>query len=326
MTRCIPGALSRRSVLALPAAIAALPVRADTWPSRPVRMVVPYTPGGGTDNLGRLVAKQLSEVLKQSVVIENRGGAGGNIGAALVAQSPPDGYTMLFTGNGIAISDLLFRNPGFNWKRDFIHVTRFASTTMLLVVNNDVPARTLQEFITYARANPGKLNHGTPGAGTSQHLAAALFDDMAGTKIVHVPYRGTGPSVAGLLAGEVEVMFASVSAVEAFIHDGKIRALAVTSAERARAWPDLPAIGEVLPGYAAELWYTTAVPAGTPAEIVTALENASRQVMADEAFAKLLMERGFEPGFMDSKTLNAALDADAALWGPALKRIGITPE
>ncbi|PZW48115.1 tripartite-type tricarboxylate transporter receptor subunit TctC [Humitalea rosea] len=318
--------IERRSLLALPVLLAAPAALAQTWPTRPLRLVVPYTPGGGTDNLGRLVARQLSERLKQSVVIENRGGAGGNIGATVVAQAPADGYTLLFTGNGIAISDLLFRNPGFDWKRDFVHVARFASTTMLLVVNPAVPAQDLAGFIAYARANPGKLNHGTPGAGTSQHLAGALFDDMAGTNIVHVPYRGTGPSVAGLLAGEVQAMFASVSAVEAFIQDGRLRALAATSAQRARAWPNLPAISEALPGYAAELWYTLAAPARTPEAVIALLEQSARDVMADDAFKQLLMERGFEPEFLGSRDLTKALEADASRWGPALQRIGITPE
>ncbi|MBR0641781.1 Bug family tripartite tricarboxylate transporter substrate binding protein [Plastoroseomonas hellenica] len=326
MRRTNPGVLGRRNLLAMPALLlAAGAAQADAWPTRPLRMVVPYTPGGGTDNLGRLVARQLAEKLRQSVVIENRGGAGGNIGATVAAQAS-DGHTLLFTGNGIAISDLLFRNPGFDWRRDFIHVVRFASTTMLLVVNPAVPAQNLAEFIAYARANRDKLNHGTPGAGTSQHLAAELFDDMAGTRIIHVPYRGTGPSVAGLLAGEVEVMFASVSAVESFVREGKVRALATTAARRARAWPDLPAIAEALPGYAAELWYTMAVPARTPEANVTILENAARDVMADQAFGQLLMERGFEPDFLGSRALTSALEADAALWGPALRRIGIRSE
>ncbi|MBL6456112.1 tripartite tricarboxylate transporter substrate binding protein [Belnapia sp. T6] len=319
--------LARRSMLSLAAALAwAGAARAETYPSRPIRLVVPFTPGGGTDNLGRLVARALSERLGQTVVIENRGGAGGNIGQAAVAQAAPDGYTTLFTGNGIAISDLLFRNPGFDWKRDFVHIARFASTPMLLVVNTAVPVRNLAEFIAYARANPGKLNHGTPGAGTAQHLAAALFDDLAGTRIVHVPYRGTGPSVTGLLTGEVEVMFASVSAVETLIREGKVRALANTAAERARAWPELPTIGEALPGYAAELWYTFATPAQTPAPIVTTLETAAREVMADEAFRTLLMERGFDPAYLGRAELSAALEADRRRWEPVLQRTGISPE
>jgi tripartite-type tricarboxylate transporter receptor subunit TctC len=300
--------------------------RAQAFPTRPIRMVVPYPPGGGTDNLGRLVARALGDKLGQPVVVENRGGAGGNIGAALVATSPPDSYTLLFTGNGIAISDLLFRNPGFDWKRDFVHVTRIASTPMLLVVQPSLPVQNLAEFLAYARARPGALNHGTPGAGTSQHLAAALFDDMAGTRIVHVPYRGTGPSVAGLLTGEVQVMYASVSAVETLIRDGRIRALANTAGRRARAWPELPSIAEALPGYAAELWYTLAAPARTPDAAITAIETAARDIMADPAFLSLIMERGFDPEFLDRAQLGPALDADAMRWGPALRRAGITAE
>jgi tripartite-type tricarboxylate transporter receptor subunit TctC len=330
MPPAAPPLLPRRALLpvatGLAATIVARPGLAETWPSRPLRLVVPYPPGGGTDTLGRLVARALSDRLQQTVVVENRGGAGGNIGAALVAQSPPDGYTLLFTGNGIAISDVLFRNPGFDWKRDFVQVVRIASTPMLLVVNPAVPARTLAEFVAHARANPGRLNHGTPGAGTSQHLAAALFDDMAGTRIVHVPYRGTGPSVAGLLGGEVEVMFASVSAVETLVRDGRIRALANTAGHRARAWPELPSIAEMLPGYAAELWYTLAAPARLPEPIAAAIEAASRDIMADPDFASLLMERGFDPEFLDRAALGPALDEDARRWVPVLRRAGITAD
>jgi len=319
--------LTRRGLLGL-AAVLAMPAiaRAQAYPSRPIRLVVPYPPGGGTDNLGRLVARALSDKLGQTVVIENRGGAGGNIGAQVVAQAAPDGYSLLFTGNGIAISDLLFRNPGFDWRRDLVHIARFASTPMLLVVHPSVPANSLAEFIAYARANPDKLNHGTPGAGTSQHLAAALFNDMAGTRIIHVPYRGTAPSVTGLLGGEVEVMFASVSAVETLIRDGKIRPLANTAPRRARAWPQLPSIAEALPGYAAELWYTFAAPARTPAPILAQLEAAARDIMADQAFGALLMERGFDPDFLGSADLGKALEEDHRRWAPVLPRAGITAE
>lgn len=321
--------LARRALLPLAAGLAAAPtaLRAQgNYPDHPVRMVVPYTPGGGTDNLGRLVARALGDQLGQSVVIENRGGAGGNIGTQNVAQSPADGYNLLFTGNGIAISNVLFRNPGFDWRADFVHIARFASTPMLLVINPSLPARNLQEFIALARANPGKFNHGTPGAGTSQHLAAALFDDMAGTQITHVPYRGTAPSVTALVSGEVEVMFASVSAVEQLIRDGKIRALANTAAHRARAWPDLPAIAEALPGYAAELWYTMAAPARTPAPIVAKLEEASRKAMDDRAFQTVLMERGFDPDFLGSTALTQALEEDYKRWAPLIPRLGITAD
>lgn len=321
--------LARRALLPLAAGLAAVPaaLRAQNYyPDKSIRMVVPYTPGGGTDNLGRLVARALGDQLGQGVVIENRGGAGGNIGTQNVAQSPADGYNLLFTGNGIAISDVLFRNPGFDWRADFVHIARFASTPMLLVVNPSLPARNLQEFIALARANPGKFNHGTPGAGTSQHLAAALFDDMAGTRIAHVPYRGTAPSVTALVAGEVEVMFASVSAVEQLIRDGKIRALANTAGQRARAWPSLPSIAEALPRYAAELWYTMAAPARTPAPVVARLEEAARKAMEDRVFQSILMERGFDPDFLGSVALTRALEEDHKRWAPLIPRLGITAD
>lgn len=317
---------TRRSLLAAPALLLGADAAAQDYPSRPVRLVVPFPPGGGTDNLGRMVARALADRLGATVVVENRGGAGGNIGAAAVAASPPDGYTLLFHGNGMAISDVLFRNPGFDWRRDFLHLARIASTPMLLVVRPSVPARTLAEFLAHARANPGRLNHGTPGAGTAQHLAAALFDDMAGTRIVHVPYRGTGPSVAGLLGGEVEVMFASVSAVEGLVREGQVRALANTAGRRARAWPDLPAIAEAVPGYAAELWYTLAVPARTPPAVAAAVERAAREALDDPTFTAALMARGFDPEFLSSAELGPAMEEEGRRWAPVLRRAGIVAE
>ncbi len=318
--------MQRRLLLASPALLLARPAGAQAFPSKPIRLVVPYPPGGGTDNLGRLVAKALGDRLGQAVVVENRGGAGGNIGAALVAQAPADGYTLLINGNGMAIASLLFRNPGFDWEKDYAWVARTASTPVLLVVNQQVPVANLAEFIAYARARPGQLNHGTPGSGTSQHLAAALFDELAGTRIIHVPYRGTGPSVAGLVGNDVQVMFASVSAVEALIRDGRVRAIASCARQRARAWPDLPAIAEALPGYAAELWYPMAVPAGTPAPVVQLLEAALRDVFADSDFQRLLQDRGFDPAWLDGAGTAAALRADYQLWSPIIPRAGITPE
>lgn len=317
---------TRRSLLALPALLAASPARAAAWPEKPIRLVVPFPPGGGTDTLGRLLAKTLGDRLGQSVVVENRGGAGGNIGAAVAAQAPADGYTVLFNGNGMAISRELFKNPGFNWDSDFTWVARTASTPMLLVVNEQVPAKSLRDFITYARANPGRLNHGTAGAGTPMHLGAELFNEMANTNIVHVPYRGTGPSVAGLVANDVQVMFASSSAVEALIRDGRVTALANLAPKRARGWPNLPSIAEALPGYGAELWYVLGVPARTPTEAVQALEKATRDAFADPAFTRLCAERGFDAEFLDSAGATRALQQDHLRWTPIIARAGISPE
>jgi tripartite-type tricarboxylate transporter receptor subunit TctC len=319
--------LRRRGLLALGAAsVLARGAMAQTYPARPIRMVVPYAPGGGTDILGRIFAQRLTESLSQPVVVENRGGAGGNIGAQAVANAAADGYTILFTGNNLAINEILYSNPGYDSTRDFVSVARVANTPMLLVVHPSVPARTLPEFIAYARAHPGKLNHGTPGSGTAQHLAAALFDDLAGTKIVHVPYRGTAPSVAGLLSGEVEVMFASVSAVEPLIRDGKIFALAATSAGRSPFWPDLPAIGEAVPGYAAELWYGVSAPANTPPAVVAVLENALQKQLSNPDFAKQLVARGFAPDFLPAAGLARATVEERERWRPVLRRAGISAD
>ncbi len=316
----------RRSLLALPALLAAPRARAAGYPDKPVRMIVPFPPGGGTDNLGRLLAREMSERLGQTVVVENRGGAGGNIGATTAAQSAPDGYTMLFNGNGMAISRELFKNPGYNWDTDFTWVARTASTPVLLVVNEHVPARNLRDFIAYARANPGRLNHGTAGAGTPFHLGGELFNEMAGTRIIHVPYRGTGPAVAGLLGNEVQCMFASSTGVDGLIRDGKIFPLANLAGKRARGWPQLPSISEELPGYAAEQWYVLGVPRRTPEDIVHKLETVTRAMMTDRAFARLCEERGFDPEFLDSAGATKALEADHARWAPILPRAGITPE
>jgi tripartite-type tricarboxylate transporter receptor subunit TctC len=319
--------LRRRGLLALGAAsVLARGAMAQSYPARPIRMVVPYAPGGGTDILGRIFAQRLTEMLSQPVVVENRGGAGGNIGAQAVANSAADGYTILFTGNNLAINEILYSNPGYDSTRDFVSVARVANTPMLLVVHPSVPARTLPEFIAYARAHPGKLNHGTPGSGTAQHLAAALFDDLAGTKIVHVPYRGTAPSVAGLLSGEVEVMFASVSAVEPLIRDNKIFALAATSAARSPFWPDLPAIGEAVPGYAAELWYGVSAPAHTPPAVVSVLENALQKQLENPDFAKQLVARGFAPDFLPAAGLARATVEERERWRPVLRRAGISAD
>ncbi|MBV1798351.1 tripartite tricarboxylate transporter substrate binding protein [Siccirubricoccus sp. G192] len=319
--------MMRRKVLQLLALAAAMPARAQgQYPDRPIRLVVPYPPGGGTDILGRLVAQRLSERLASPVLVENRGGAGGNIGAQMVAQSAPDGYTLLFTGNNLAINEVLYSNPGYDSRRDFVSVARVANTPILLVVNPTVPARTLAEFIAYARQNPGRLNHGTPGSGTAQHLAGALFDDLAGTRIVHVPYRGTAPSVTGLLTGEVQAMFASASAVEALIREGKIRALAVTSARRSPFWPDLPAISEAVPGYAAELWYGVSAPARTPAAATALIEAALREALADPAFARQIEARGFAPDFLSAAGLARATEEERERWTPVLRRAGITAD
>jgi len=319
--------LSRRALLAsMPAIALGRAAVAQAYPSRPIRLVVPYAPGGGTDIAARLVAHRLAASLPQPVVVDNRGGAGGNIGTQAVAAAPRDGHTLLFAANSMTINAALDRNPGFDVRRDFTPIARVASTPILLVVNSTVPATTLEEFIRYAHARPGELNHGTPGQGTPQHVAAELFDAMAGTRITHVPYRGTAPSVAGLLGGEVQLMFASVSAVEPLIREGRIRALAVTSPRRIEAWPDLPAIAETLPGYEAELWYAILGPRGLPAAATATIEAAVRGAIGDPEFARRMHERGFAPDFLPAAELREVLLRDLDRWQQLASQTGIRIE
>jgi tripartite-type tricarboxylate transporter receptor subunit TctC len=285
-------AIARRALLATPLLLPGLARAQSEYPNRPVTLVVPFPPGGGTDNLGRMVAQALSARLGQPVVVENRGGAGGNIGSAAVARAAPDGYTLLFNGNGMAIADLLFRNPGYHWQRDFVWLGRVASTPILLVVNEHVPARTLPEFIAYAKANPGRLNHGTAGAGTPFHLGGALFDDMLGTRIVHVPYRGTGPAVAGLLGNEVQVMFVTYSSVVGHVKGNRLRMLAVVTPQRIPQTPDVPTMREQGFDMVVGSWQGIFVPKGTPPNVTARLFKAAHETMKHAEVVRRLTDNG----------------------------------
>jgi tripartite-type tricarboxylate transporter receptor subunit TctC len=318
--------LTRRAALALGAGIA-LPARAqDRFPSRPVRLVVSFPPGGGTDILGRLLAQRMAEGLGQPVVVENRGGAGGNIGAQAVAQAAPDGHTLLFTGSSLAVNEVLFRSPGYDSRRDFAPVARPANTPVMLVAHPSLAARSVAEVIALAKARPGELNCATPGAGTPQHLAFELFNDMAGTRITNVPYRGGGPALAAVVSGETQLLFSSAGSVEALLREGRVRALGVTAPRRLPGWPEVPAIAEQLPGFVAELWYGVYAPAATPPAAIAAVEAAVKAAVEDPAFAQRLRERGFEPDFLGAAALGTATQEERARWEPVIRRAGITPE
>lgn len=312
--------MNRRSFMVAGAAatLAAPAVLADpTWPNRPVRLVIPFPPGGGTDICGRILGAKLGEVLEQPVVIDNRGGAGGVIGTRAVGQSAPDGYTLLFNGTASIVRD------GFDPRSAVHHVARAAITHNVLVVNQTVPAATVPEFIAYLRARPGQLNHGTAGPLTSQHLSAVMFDLLAGTKMENVHYRGTGPSVAGILGNEVQVMFASLSAVLALVEARRLTAMATASARKSIALPQLPTMNEFLPNYASELTYSFCTPIGTPAPIERRLEEAVRRILADEATVGVMAARGFEPFFEIGGSLTAAIDQDIRRWADVSQRAGI---
>lgn len=304
--------MRRRSFLAAPA------LAQEGWPARPVRVIIPYPPGGGTDIGGRLLCQRLAEHWGQPVIIDNRGGAGGMIGTRAVGGATPDGHTLLFNGTLSILRD------NFDPRSVTDHVVRAIITHNILVVNRSVPVTTVPEFIAWLRAHLGQLNHGTSGPLASQHLAAVMFDLLAGTRMENIHYRGTGPSVAGMLAGEVQVMFGSMSAVLPLIEDGRVRALATASGRPSAMLPQLPTIASFLPGYSAELTYSFSTPPGVAEPIRRRLEEAVRIVVENPVIAAELRPRGFEPDYLTNPALAAEIDADVRRWAEVARRAGLS--
>jgi len=289
--------LPRRNFLHLLASAAALPTvsrtaRAQAYPSRPVRWIVGFAPGGGTDIVARLMGQWLSERLGQPFIIENRPGAGTNIATEVVVNAPPDGYTLLLAGIPNAFNASLFGKLNFNFIRDIVPVAGIIAVPNVMVVNPSVPANTVPEFIAYAKANPGKVNMASGGTGGASHLAGELFKTMAGVNLVHVPYRGNGPALVALLGGQAEVLFPStVSSIE-YVRAGRLRALAVTTATRSETLPDLPTVGEFVPGYEASTWYGVGAPKGTPTEVIDKLNREINEILADPKAKARLADLG----------------------------------
>ncbi len=308
--------MHRRSLL-LAATLAAPALAQSPWPNRPVRVVIPFAPGGGTDIGGRILCQRLAEIWGQPVVVENRGGAGGMIGTRAVGAAAPDGYTLLFNGTLSILRD------GFDPRSVTDHVVRATITHNIVVVNEHVPVRSLPEFITYLKANPGRVNHGTSGPLASQHLAAVMFDLLAGTQMENIHYRGTGPSVAGILGNEVQVMFGSMSAVLPLIEAGRLRALATASGRRSAMLPNLPTVGEVVPGYAAELTYSFSTPTGVAEAIKRRLEQSVRQVLDNEVIVGELRTRGFEPDYETNPGLARYIEEDVQRWADVARRANL---
>ena len=270
--------LPRRKFLHLAAGAAALPVVsrfawAQAYPTRPVRIIVPFAPAGSTDIVARLMGQWLSERLGQQFVIENRPGGGGNIGTEAVVRASPDGYTLLMVGGWNAINATLYDKLSFNFIRDIAPVAGIDREPYVIAVHPSVPAKTVPEFIAYTNANPGRVNMASGGTGAPSHVSGELFKMMTGVNMVHVPYRGAAPALADLLAGQVQVYFAPTAASIEYIRAGKLRALAVTTATRSEALPDLPTVGEFVPGYETSLWLGLGAPKNTPAEIVEKLNK-----------------------------------------------------
>jgi tripartite-type tricarboxylate transporter receptor subunit TctC len=289
--------LSRRKLLPLAAGAAALSVAsrkasAQAYPTRPVRVIVGFGPGGAPDIVARLLAQWLSERIGQPFVVEIRPGAGGNIATETVAKAPPDGYTLLLAGLPNAINATLYNKLNFNFIRDFAPVAGIVSTVNLLLVNPSTPARTVPELVAYAKSHPGKLNMASAGIGSPPHLAGELFKMMAGADMVHVPYRGAGAALTGLIGGQVQVMFLSMLASIEHVRAGKLRALAVTTATRSEVLPDVPTLGEFVAGYEATTWWGIGAPRNTPAEIIDRLNTEISAALADPKMKMRLVEEG----------------------------------
>ena len=305
-----------RVIAAAVALFLAVPAAAQTYPSKPVRFVVPFAPGGTTDILARLVGQKLSEAYGQQFVIENRAGAGGNIGAEIVAKAPADGYTILMGTPGTqAINQYVYRAMPYDTVKDFAPVSLVALVANVLAVNPQVPARDLKELIALAKARPGTLNFATPGNGTTGHLSTELMKAMAGIELTHVPYRGSGPALQDLLAGQVQMTIDNIPSALPHIQGGGLRALAVTSAKRWFALPDVPTMAEAgIPNYEATSWFVVMAPAQTPPAIVSKLSADIDAQLKTEDMRKRFRDVGAEPVGGTPASLAAFLTAEQAKW------------
>jgi tripartite-type tricarboxylate transporter receptor subunit TctC len=323
--------LPRRRFLHLAAGAAALPAlsriaKAQAYPTRPVRWIVPFPAGGPTDTLARPIAQWLSERLGQPFVIDNRPGAGTNIGTEAVVRAPADGHTLLLIAPSSAINATLYDKLNFNFVRDIAPVATITRQSQVMVVNPSLPAKTVPEFIAYAKANPGKINMASSGIGTGQHVAGELFKMMTGVNMVHVPYRGGAAAITDLVAGQVQVMFTSPLGLIEYIRAGKLRALAVTTATRSEALPDLPPVGDFVSGFETTAWFGVGAPMNTPTEIVDKLNKEFNAALADPRMKARISDMGAAP-FVGSPADFGKLIADETeRWAKVVKFAGIKPE
>jgi len=323
--------LPRRQFLHLAAGAAAIPAVsrfawAQTYPIRPVRLVVGYAAGGGTDIAARLIGQSLSERLGQQFVIENRPGAATNIATEAVVRAPPDGYTLLLSTTANAINSTLYEKLNFNFAADIAPVAGIMRVPNVMVVNLSFPAKTVSEFIAYAKGNPGRINMASAGAGGGDHMCGELFKMMTGVNMTHVPYRGLSPALTDLLGGQVEVIFSSFPAAIEYIKAGKLRALAVTTATRFEGSPDIPTIGDVVPGYDASQWYGIGIPKNAPAEIVGRLSKEINATLNDPKIQARIADLG-GTALMGSPTdFGKLVAADTEKWGKVVRAANIKPE
>src|SRR5262249_55763166 len=321
----------RRTFLYLASGISMLPAfsriaRAQGYPTRPVRIIAAFAAGGGVDITARLIGQWLAERLGQSFVTENRPGAGGNIGTEAVVNAPPDGYVLLLATLPNAVNAALYEKLNFDFIRDIAPVAAIIRVPQVILVNPSVPAKTVPEFIAYAKANPGKVTAASAGTGSAPHLAGELFNFMAGINMVHVPYRSQGPALTDLLGGQVQVMFATTPGTTDYIRTGRLRALAVTTASRAEVLPDLPTVADFVPGYEASQWYGIGAPKRTPNEIVDRLNKEINAGLADPKLTARLADRGGTPLPGSPADFGRLIADETEKWAKVVKFAGIKPD
>ena len=318
----IAGAALAAAMLSV--AVAAPVYAQGTYPSKPVRWIVPWPPGGGADVLSRMLSPKLSEALKQQIIIDNRGGAAGNIGAEMAAKSPPDGYTIVFAYSGThAINPSIYTRLPFK-ESDFAPIIWLASVPQVLVVHPSLPVKNVKELVALAKKRPGQLTYGSSGNGAFNHLTGALFANMAKIDVVHVPYKGGGPAAVALLSGEITMILGEPASIVGFVKSGKVRALAVTGEKRALGMPDLPTMQEAgVPGYSATSWNGMLAPAGVPAPIVKRLNDDFNRIIADPEIKKRMLDNGYEPVGGPPDKFAAHIHGEIAKWAPVVKAAGV---
>jgi len=298
------------------------------YPDRAIRVIVPFAPGGGGDTLARMVLNKMAEQTGWTIIIDNRAGAGGNIGTAAAAKAEPDGYTLAYGTNGThGINQALYKNPGFDPIKDFAPISQFTQIALLLVTNPSIPAKNARELIAYLKANPGKINVASAGNGTTSHLAQVMFANATGVSYQHVPYRGGGPAKIDLLSGQVQMMIEIMPSVFPLARDGKLHGLAVTTAKRWPLAPEVPTLAEdAVPGFEVTAWDGLWAPAGTSKEIIATLNAAARKALTDPQLKEALLKSGAEPVPSTPDELGKFVESELPRWGKAVKQSGATVE
>ena len=301
-----------------------LTIAAHAFPDRPVRLVVGFAPGGA-DISGRLVAQKLSELWGQPVIIDNRPGASGNIGADVVAKAAPDGHTLLLLVNSYTINTSLYRNLSWDLQRDFAPIGRYATSPLVLVVNDKMPVQKFSDFVTYAKANAGKINYGSAGSGSAPHLAGELFAMRSGISMTHIPYKGSGPSVTALVADEVQASFGAMSAFDGMIQQGRLKPLAVTTSTRFARLPNLPTVEESgIPDFNVDIWYGLVAPAKTPQAIIKKISDDLARVLTDPDLLSKLRDRGLDPAYLDSAKTTDLIKSDVQRWREVIVKLKLS--